>query len=233
MKLTIEKKLKKPILIHGNPNFGLVSTIAIKFLIDHLDVQEIGYIESEHLPPLTAIHKGKIIKPISIFYNEKYNLAIVQSLTEAAGHEWELADALVNLANTIDAKETITIESMPAHEEKTNIYYYSNKNKVKGIEPVKESLIMGTTAAFLLKGKDLNTTCIFAEAHSQLPDSEAAAKVITVLNGYLNMKVDTKPLLEQAKRFEETLRNYMQKMKKSMPMKMSEEETKEQTNYFG
>ena len=92
---------------------------------------------------------------------------------------------------------------------------------------------MGTTAAFLLKGKDLNTTCIFAEAHSQLPDSEAAAKVITVLNGYLNMKVDTKPLLEQAKRFEETLRNYMQKMKKSMPMKMSEEETKEQTNYFG
>jgi predicted ATP-grasp superfamily ATP-dependent carboligase len=233
MKLILEKKPKKPTMIHGSPNFGLVSTITIKFLLDHLDTEEIGSIESEHLTPLTAIHKGKLVKPISLFYNSKYNLLLVQSLSEAAGFEWELAETLVDLAKTVDAKEVITLESTPGHEEKTSLFYYSQKNKVKGIEPIKESLIMGTTAAFLLKGKELNSTCIFAEAHSQLPDSEAAAKVIETLNSHLGLQVDTKPLLEQARKFELSLRNYMQKMKKPVMQKMPDDDKKETTNYFG
>ena len=210
MKLTIEKKLKKPILIHGNPNFGLVSTIAIKFLIDHLDVQEIGYIESEHLPPLTAIHKGKIIKPISIFYNEKYNLAIVQSLTEAAGHEWELAETMLDLAKSMDAKEIIVIEGMPSSKNAIEIFYYSNKNKLK-VKPIEEGIVMGTTAALLLKAKSFPVTCIFAEAHSQMPDSESAAKVVECLDSYLKLKIDFKPLLDAAKQFESKLKQFIEK----------------------
>lgn len=48
---------------------------------------------------------------------------------------------------------------------------------------------------------------------SGLPDSESAAKVIDALNSYLNLKMDSKPLLEAAKKFEANLRQYMDKVK--------------------
>ena len=73
MKYIISKKPKGAKLILGFPSLGLVSTIATKFLIDHLDVEQIGKIESEHFVPLTAIHKSKIIDPITIYYNKKYD----------------------------------------------------------------------------------------------------------------------------------------------------------------
>jgi len=72
---------------------------------------------------------------------------------------------------------------------------------------------MGATAALLLEAKDFPVTCLFAEAHSQLPDSESAAKIVDALNSYMGLKVDYKPLLEAAKKFEANLRQYIEKAK--------------------
>src|SRR3989338_9551890 len=130
MKLILTKKPKGPTIIQGFPGLGLVSTIAIKFLIDHLDVEEIGHIESEHIAPLTAIHKSKIINPITLFYNKKYNLVIVQSLTDVAGYEWQLASTIVELANTLNAKEIVVLDSMPSHQGDLDVYYFSNKKRL-------------------------------------------------------------------------------------------------------
>ena len=131
MKFVLNKKPKGVIIIQGFPSMGLVSTIATKFLIDHLDVEEIGYIESEHIIPLTAIHKSKIINPITIYYNKKFNLVIVQSLTGVEGYEWEIAATMIDIAKNLTAKEIIILESVPSHEEDANVYYFSNKNKLK------------------------------------------------------------------------------------------------------
>ena len=185
MKFILNKKPKRPVIIQGFPSIGLVSTITTKFLIDHLDVEEIGHIESEHIVPLTAIHKSKVVNPITIYYNKKYNLVIVQSLTEIAGSEWELAATMLDLAAAMDAKEIVVVEGMPSHaQNEINLYYFSNAGKMKN-KQMSEGIIMGTTAALLLKAKDFPVTCIFAEAHSQLPDSEAAAKVVKALDDYL------------------------------------------------
>ncbi|MBS3152585.1 proteasome assembly chaperone family protein [Candidatus Woesearchaeota archaeon] len=211
MKLILTKKPKGPTIIQGFPGLGLVSTIAIKFLIDHLDVEEIGHIESEHIAPLTAIHKSKIINPITLFYNKKYNLIIIQSLTDVAGFEWDLASTMMDLVNNVSAKEIIILDSMPSHGD-LEVYYFSNKKKLK-LKDLKEGIVMGATAALLLEAKDFPVTCLFAEAHSQLPDSESAAKIVDALNSYMGLKVDYKPLLEAAKKFEANLRQYIEKAK--------------------
>lgn len=212
MKFILTKKPKGATIIQGFPGLGLVSTIAIKFLIDHLDVEEIGHIESEHIVPLTALHKGRIVNPITLFYNKKFNLIMVQSLTEVTGHEWALATTMMDVAKTIGAKEIIILDSMPSHEESSDVYYFSNKNKLK-LKDLKEGIVMGTTAALLLEAKEFPVICLFAETHSQLPDSESAAKIVDALNAYMGLKVDYKPLLEAAKKFEASLRQYMDKAK--------------------
>ncbi len=230
MKLILNKRPKNVTIIQGFPSFGLVSTIAIKFLIDHLDVEEIGSIDSERITPLTVIHKGKVISPITLFYNKKHNLLIIQSLTEVNGSEWDLSSTILDLAKSVEAKELVVLESKPSQQGTLEVYYYSTKNKLKWLKEIKEGIVMGTTAATLLKSQELPITCLFAEAHSQLPDSESAAKVIDVLNKYLSMKVDYKPLLETAKKFEESLKQYMSKIKENSQKGTT---NVKDTDYFG
>lgn len=230
MKFVLNKRPKSPIIVQGFPTIGLVSTIATKFLIDHLDVEEIGHIESEHITPLTAIHKGKIVNPITMYYNKKHNLVIIQSLTETTGYEWEIAATIMDIAKTLSAKEIIILESMPPHDGDLSVYYYSNKNKLK-LKPITEGIVMGATAALMLKSEEFPITCLFAEAHSQLPDSESAAKVVEALDNYLGLNVDFKPLIEAAKKFEANLRQYIEKSKEAT-QGISKKEKKE-LSYFG
>ena len=231
MKLVLSKKPKNPVIIQGFPSLGLVSTITTKFLLDNLETEVIGHIESEKILPLTAIHKSQVVNPITIYYNKKSNLVIVQSLTEVAGHEWKLAETVLELAQTLNSKEIIVIESMPTHEQKINLFYYSNKAKLK-LKPISEGIVMGTTAALLLKAESFPVTCLFAEAHSQLPDSEAAAKVVEFLNTYLKLKVDYNPLLEDAKKFESKLKEMLEKQKQSMGA-MPKSQNTEDVDYMG
>lgn len=231
MKYILTKKPKNPIIIQGFPSLGLVSTITTKFLVDHLEIEEIGYLESEHLVPLTAIHKSKVVNPITIYYNKKNNMIIIQSLTEMAGFEWDLAETILDIAKELTAKEIIVVEGMPTQKEEINLYYYSNKKKLK-LKQLDEGIIMGPTAALLLKAKTFPVTCIFAEAHTQFPDSEAAAKVIEALNIYLGIKVDTKPLLEAAKNFEANLKQYIQKTKEAQMKTASMPTQKEDVDYI-
>lgn len=242
MKYFLTKKPKSAIIIQGFPSLGLVSTIATKFLIDHLEVEQIGKIDSDRLFPLTAIHKAKLIDPITIYYNKKFNLVLIQAITEIRGLEWDLADTIIKLAKELKSKEVITIEGMPGHQEKLSIYSYCTKNKSKtSTAPLNEGIIMGVTAAMLLKSKEVPITCFFAETHSQLPDSEAAARVVEALDEHLNLKIDFKPLLEAAKQFESNLKKYMEKVGnqpaaepqiKEGSSKMSKKEKKE-LSYFG
>ncbi len=240
MKYFLKKKPKNVTIIQGFPSLGLVSTITLKFLIDHLEVEELGYIESEGAVPLMAVHKSQIVNPITLYYNKRYNLVLVQSIAEVTGFEWALASTMVKIAKELKAKEVIVIESVPSKDQKISVTYYSTTKKLP-LEPVKEGIMMGVTAAMLLKARDqIPLTCLFAEAHSQFPDYQVAAKVMEALDVHLGMKVDYKPLVETAKKFEQSLRQYMQKAKEgAVPQMVAQAaqkatpQQKRELNYFG
>lgn len=237
MKFVLTKKPKNATIIQGFPSIGLVSTIVTKFLTDHLDVEEIGHIESSHIIPLTAIHKSRVINPITIFYNKKYNLVIIQSITEVSGHEWDIADTIFEIARQVSAKEIIVVEGIPSQQEVIKTFYCSTNPKLKiATNPLTEGIIMGVTAAMLLKDGKVPVTCLFAETHSQLPDSDAAAKVMELLIKHANIKVDYKPLLEAAKRFETNLKMYMEKTRQAAGVANAQEQKKydnDTTSYIG
>ncbi|MFH2028888.1 MAG: PAC2 family protein [Nanoarchaeota archaeon] len=225
METILNKKPKKVTIIEGFPGFGLVSTIACEFLIDHLKTEQIGKIAFEELAPMVAIHESKVVDPLGIFYSKEYNLVIVHAVTASQGKEWKLAEVILDLAKTLEAKEIISLEGVGGGKivgEPKTFYYASDKKseskfKEIGMEPLKEGIIMGVTGAILTKqGIPLN--CIFSEAHSNLPDSKAAAKIIEMLDKYLGLKVDYKPLLKQAEKFETKLQGLLEKSQQAQEM---------------
>lgn len=229
MMIKLDKKPKGVTIIEGFPGFGLVGTIATEFLIDHLETEFIGNIWLEDLPPIATIHQSKIMEPLGIHYNKKYNLVLIHGITTAKNMEWKIADAISQISKELNAKMVLSLEGIGSPGQKTNdLYYYSTDPKIKknmdknGLKLLNEGIIVGVTGALLLKRHHLPMSCIFAETASNLPDSMAAAKVIGALDKIFNLNVDPKPLMKQAKEFEEKLKTLMkgaQQVKKQVDKK--------------
>lgn len=236
MEINLTKKPKNPVIIEGFPGFGLIGTISTEFLIDHLKTEIIGKVKFKDASPMVAIHESKVVQPMGIFYNKQHNIVIFHAITPTSGFEWDMADAIVKLAKELHAKEIISLEGVGSTtvEEASNVYYYSNKKetiermKKLGVDPLKEGIIMGVTGSLILGVEEHPMTCIFAETHSNLPDSKAAAKVIEVLDRYLGLNVDFKPLLKQAEKFEGKIKDILLKSQQ-----MGSEQKKKMLSYVG
>ena len=233
MELVLEEKPRNPIIIEGFPGFGFVSTITTEFLIEHLNAKLIGRLESEKLVPMVAIHNSKLVDPLGIFYDKKNNIVIFHAITNVVGLEWDITNKLIGLAKELKAKQIITLEGVASMSEEIKAFYFTNNSNIEDkikkikIEPLKEGIIMGVTGALLLK-TDLPVLGLFAETHSNLPDSRAAAKIIEVLDKYLNLKIDYKPLIAKAEQFETKLKTLMEQSNKA-----KEEKEKKELSYFG
>ncbi len=224
MKIELKQKPKNVTIVEGFPGFGLVGTISTEFLIDHLDAKPIGSIWLEDLSPLLVVHDGRAIEPLGIFYDKKHNLVILHALTNIKGLEWKVAEALRDLCKMLNAKELISLEGVGAIGVGGGgkAFYYSKNEKrwnKAEVEKLKEGIVIGVTAALITKLKTTNLSCIFAETKTGLPDSRAAAKVIEVLDKYLGLKVDYKPLLKKATEFETKVKGLIDKSKKVTVMR--------------
>lgn len=237
MEVKLKKKPKNPIIIEGFPGFGLVGTIASEFLIEHLATEQIGKITFNEMPAMVAIHDNNVVEPLGIFYNKKYNIVIVHAITASQGFEWDIADTIAKLANNLDAKEIISLEGVGSGDGTpvgSKIFYYTGKADKKkkfdaaGLSPLKEGIIVGVTGALLLRSEKVPVSCIFAETQSNMPDSKAAAKVIEVLDKYIGLEVDVKPLLKQAEKFEGKLKSLL-----SQSQKAQEISEQKRLNYVG
>ena len=235
MKLVLKKKPRGAKIIEGFPGFGLIGTIATEYIVNHLECELIGRFWFDELPATAAIHEEKIVNPIGVYYNKKNHLVIIHSISAAAGIEWKAADLVLNIARQIGCKEIISLEGVasPLMMGESRVFYHTNRETKKkliekcGIDVLKEGIIMGITSALMLKS-DLPITCLFAETHSNLPDSKASAKIIKILDKYLGLDVDPKPLLKQAESFEKKLKALMEQ---SMDAKKLKE--KKSLSYVG
>ncbi len=214
MEIELKEKPKNPIVIEGVPGLGLVGTIVTEFLIDHLKAKPIGKLQSKNLPAILAVHQGKILEPFGIFYSKEHNVMIISALETVQGMEGELADAIVKICDMVKARDLICVEGFGSSSvgEPQAFYITEDLKKRKklegiGVKPLKDGVIFGVTAALLAKSRTSNF--IFSEAHSELPDSRSAAKIIQVLDKYLGLNVDYQPLIEKANSFEKKLKELL------------------------
>ncbi len=232
--LVLTKKPKGATVIEGFPGLGLVGTIATGFLLDHLKCEKIGTYYFEDPPATLAVHGDRIVDPIGIFYNKEYNLVVVHAITSAQGMEFKAADLILELCKQLNASEIITIEGVGSSEtEESRGFFYTDHPQLKstmekmGVDCLGEGIIMGVTAAILMRNQ-LPTLSLFAETHSKLPDSKAAAKIIEILDKTLGLKVNYTPLLKQAEEFEKKLKGMLNQTMKAQEMK-----EQKQVGYIG
>ncbi len=81
--------------------------------------------------------------------------------------------------------------------------------KKHDIEPLNEGMVGGVSGTLLYEGEasGKNVLCLMAEANIQLPGAMGAAKLVEIISRMLpELKIDPKPLFEEAKEMEEQIK---------------------------
>ena len=239
MELILNKKPKRPTIIEGFPGVGFVGTIAAEYMLNHLNAKSIGYLYSPEVPPIAIIHGKETRRLLEIFHSPKENLVFIHAISGVNGLEWDVAKSIIDLAKLLNAKEIISLEGVtsPDNAETSRIFIRSNDNKTQkeflklGAENLQEGAVTGVTGALMLSGDHVNSTFLFAETHSRMPDSRASAEIIRMLDLYLNLKIDPKPLVKQAEEFENKIKEMIKLGSESQ--KEHEKDDIQRINYLG
>ncbi|MFA5405848.1 MAG: PAC2 family protein [Candidatus Nanoarchaeia archaeon] len=218
IKLVIKKGItfKNPVIIEGFQGVGLVGTLAAQYLSSKKDFETIGYVESEGIPPIALLVNGEIKNPIKILSNKNHDIIIIESeLSIPRGIIYELSDEIAKWAKRIKAREIICLEgiNVPESERDYEIFGMSTDKKImaslikKGVKKLENGIVIGMSAALLLKCKEYNlpATCLMVESRPELPDGLAAAAVLETLGKVHSFSIDVTDLKKQASVFEKKM----------------------------
>jgi uncharacterized protein len=233
-----EEDLSNSLLVVAFPTVGLISSIAGHFIIDSLNLTEIGAIVSKEFMPATVIHKSTPSPPVRIYAGKKrcgpdgsceQLTVIISEFMPPYNIIKPLADKILAWAEVKGIKNVVALEgthSVGSKSKKLKVYGVGSNNDMKKllkgykIEETKEGMITGVTGVLLYEGvlKKRDVLCLLSEAHSAYPDSRAAGNLLKKLDVMLpEIKIDPDPLYKEAEKIEEQIRKFMEQSKPTAP----------------
>jgi uncharacterized protein len=203
------------IVIDGFPSVGLVSSIVANYLIDTLEMEQIGIVESPAFPTVSLVRNGNPQHPVRIYagHPPQDRAGRVADKIVAFVSEFHPAPAIIHpLATTIldwvqeqrcgmlVSPEGLVVDrpSGPAGHKPmklsdVKIYGVASTQKARelyiepNMSPFLEGVITGIAGVLLNEGRrrGFDVLTFLAEAQAEYPDARAAAKVIEAINRIL------------------------------------------------
>jgi len=194
-------------LIIGLPDVGLVGLLASSHLISTLQLEEVGSIESDRLPPIIVLHGGVPKSPIRIF--ARNSIAVVISETTIPSSLLRrLANSLVDFGKRKKIELMLSLGGMAiANRQDINspqvfaaLSAKSLETRLNGaVEVLEEGYIVGAYGLLLRRcaAESIPAITLLTQSYYNYPDPEAAASALTAVNKILGMKVDVAELLNR------------------------------------
>jgi uncharacterized protein len=223
-------------IIEGFPGVGLVSTIAATFLIDMLKLDQICALDSEGFPPISMVYASKPKFPSRIYASGEHRLALfISEFTPTPELHRPIAKKLLEWAREQRCSRIISTEGLPSEEVCERGHDSERKLRVFGlgstdnarkelknanIEQLEVGTIYGVSGVLLNEGRweNYDIITLLSEACPHIPDALAAANILETLNKLLpNLKIDTLPLHDQSKKFEEHLKTLRKQVEPTIP----------------
>lgn len=219
--------LRGALLVVGFPSPGYVSQVVTRFLVESQKLPHVGDFSSAALPPTVTVEAGVPRSPFRLHAGpeacgldrEFHQLAVLvgdAQLPEPL--RGPLMRSLVDWAEAQGVSCIVPLEAVPhadrkAHESRVSFASsqsdFAGRLVKRGVEPLDGVLVSGTTAALLAEGLDHDVVVVglFAEAHNDFHDAQAAAALARVIDQLLlHIPIDVEPLLERAQALTEQVR---------------------------
>lgn len=211
--------LKGFTLIEGFPDLGLAGTIGARYFVEKLKFDEIGYIDSKFILPITRISNGFPIHPMRIYASKKHKVVVIiseQIIDNKSGYF--MAKELIDWIKRKGIKKVITTSGVKMPQGK-NVYAFVSDEKSKKIvkdnkvELINDGVTSGVTALLMLYLRDngIESICILGNARNNA-DYESAIEVVKFISNITKVKIDVQPLIDQAKKMEEMLASQLKEL---------------------
>ncbi|HDN62637.1 MAG TPA: proteasome assembly chaperone family protein [Candidatus Bathyarchaeota archaeon] len=209
-------------MLQGIPDVGLVGVIATSHIIFNLKMEEVAYIDSDLLPPLTVLYEGLPHSPIRIFGNDRL-LALVSEIAIPANALRPVMKAIVDWIERKKVDKVFSLGGIAAPNrqdiEKPKVYTVaSNEETLKflrerNMEVMERGFLVGPQALLLqyCAEKKIGAVALLAESFYNYPDPEAAAAVINALNQLIEVPVNVQELLEKGEEIRLKMRDIMRR----------------------
>lgn len=204
----------------GFPGSGLVGTIALQYMVDQLEFEQIGTMTSKFFPPLAMMNKGVINDPVRIYL--KNNIAaIVADIPIHPMICYETSRDIVNWLEPFHPKEVLTIAGIITNEPEKRVFGVATTTEaLKRIEEHTLLLPIGSIsgiASSLLtecKARGIPGYGLLGETVNA-PDPRSSAATIEVLNKMYNLSLDMQPLIDQAVEIEQSMQKISDEVQQS------------------
>jgi uncharacterized protein len=203
------------IVIDGFPSVGLVSSIVANYLIDTLQMEQIGIVDSPAFPTVSLVRNGVPQHPVRIYagrpkadrtgHGADKIVAFVSEFHPAPAVISPLATAILDWVqeqrcSLIVSPEGLVVETPAATVRRARpgiadvkVFGIASTRRARDLYidpntvPFNEGVITGIAGVLLNEGRrrGFDVLTFLAEAQADYPDARAAAKVIETINRIL------------------------------------------------
>jgi len=210
---------KNCIFVSGFHGIGLTGFIAVKHLVESLNAERIGFVESDKLPPFVAMSDNGVSTPFELYMYSKLVFLVVE-ISPSKEEQYAFSRAVVDWVVQNGFSRAILIGGLDNRfkKEDDGDSKFICTSAFKRLFSVDERLLMdkglyvfGLLASFLARFEMMNFPAIavlpFAEASR--PDPNASANAVKYINSVCNLDVSVSKLIEDAELIESEVKKLM------------------------
>jgi uncharacterized protein len=213
----------------GVPDVGLAGSIALSYVIQEKEMNEVGYLESDAFPPVLVVHDGEPRSPFRLYRKDDV-IAMISEIPIELKLLPKIARSIVDWAKSKGVELLITLSGIAVQNrldiEIPKVYCIASSPSVKNIsksleiDVFEEGFITGLHAIVMKESlkKNVPNMILLVQSHLQYPDPGAAASLITSFSKLLDWEMDIKNLLTQEEEIRLQLRELMQRTQQQMLM---------------
>ena len=219
--------IDSPIIVCGFPDVGLVGALSTAHIIQHLDMDEIGYIDSDILPPVIVLHKGEVKNPLRLYAKDKL-IVILSEIPIPPELIRPVARSIIEWAKKKNASLIVSLAGIATPDrleiDEPKVFVVSSSGIAKDIaaklnlETLEEGFIVGPYALILKEGllNSLSNLVLLAQCFQQYPDPGAAAAVLKIFSKALGLQINVDQLIQEAEEIRIKTRELMRRTQNVM-----------------
>ena len=200
--------LKSPVVFAGFVGAGLVGPLAVGYMIDKLEMEEIGYLRSKHLPAATVFMQGRLRHPFRLYANHNGTIcAIICEITLRMEGLYDIVSGILDWAEKNGSHEIVILDGVASttHDDKAFCAAEEDLCRVmeaNDIKMIPQGFITGVAGGLLNEClvRKIQGVTLLVRANDKNPDPLAAATLVEAVNKAYHMNIDTTSLRKEKKR---------------------------------
>ncbi len=226
-KCICKKGIETSTMLVGFPAPGLSGVIAAKYIVEQLNLDVVGYIQSPLIPPISIFFEGILQYPFRIYAGKDISVFIGEVPTSLQAYYWIANAALDWGMNIAKVKEIICLGGFPvaSREENPEVFLVAEpdiKERIASLQiPVLKRGYIGPD----LVGAVLNETilrsidgyALLVNTIPHFPDPFGARKLVEEISRLKKLNIDATPLTENADKIKENLQAFATRTHETMP----------------